>query len=790
MKKQITSFLLFFIILKGIMTEDDDCSSNFQKEKVKLCHELSNSTTTCHFIDNECKPWYKECFEYNPENNDDFDDDICKSIYLINKDLRKCHVIINGSNKKCEETDKECKELSEELCFDLNLGSNKRCIFINGKCEEHYNYCNGLDESKCSKNIPYNYQKKCIYDGTNCNEVTRYCSDYIEYSNGNSHFSIEKSECSLLIPSVNGKVCTFNENNNKCDEFYQSCTNINDQSECNNINTIDLKNSTTKECFWEDEKCKIRLKLCSEYKKGEGKNLCEQLSPQDPLYKSCYLNEETDTCEEVFTSCKDYNYFLQSYSSQGRDVEKECENVKINDKEKKCIYDKDNNKCIEISRDCIEFKTEDECNLHLPEDNNKRCIFINEICKEEYKNCDIYNDTIPLEKRNDSECESIIPKYNDNKIYKCVFENSNCIKQIILCEDYKGNDEKYCSSLTANDDKHFYCTLKDNKCISEYNDCYYYNKQKNKNKERCESIILPNKNEKCIFNEKYSQCDSVLKKCSEYKGNDPKECESYKSSDDTKMCSYINGSCVEMYNYVFNDCSDYKGNDKSICNSIQPLKYIYNNVYYPDYSSKCILDEFCKKVDKTCSEAKNENECWKITLKNDKKMCVYKNKKCIEQYKTCQLYQDSGEKINEETCKSIIINGDYKNKCFLDNDGKCISQPKSCSDFNIELLGNKCYEYNPIINTKKCSFSYNNCYSINKTNCLELYYSSDANEDICKAASTSNSNTVCTLRIENDNVEGCKEINIQKIAASSDLNNNSQKNYFNKFLYSLLCFLL
>ena len=140
--------------------------------------------------------------------------------------------------------------------------------------------------------------------------------------------------------------------------------------------------------------------------------------------------------------------------------------MKINDKEKKCIYDKDNNKCIEISRDCIEFKTEDECNLHLPEDNNKRCIFINETCKEEYKNCDIYNDTIPLEKRNDSECESIIPKYNDNKIYKCVFENSNCIKQIILCEDYKGNDEKYCSSLTANDDKHFYCTLKDNKCIS------------------------------------------------------------------------------------------------------------------------------------------------------------------------------------------------------------------------------------------------------------------------------------------------------------------------------------
>ena len=64
------------------------------------------------------------------------------------------------------------------------MGTDKRCVLINGKCEEHYNSCSGLEKSKCSQNIPSSNTQKCIWkdDTTGCVEEPRKCVDYIVYS--------------------------------------------------------------------------------------------------------------------------------------------------------------------------------------------------------------------------------------------------------------------------------------------------------------------------------------------------------------------------------------------------------------------------------------------------------------------------------------------------------------------------------------------------------------------------------------------------------------------------------
>ena len=47
---------------------------------------------------------------------------------------------------------------------NLNLGSDKRCQFVNNKCETHYDSCNNTEintSDKCKNNIPSDNSKKC-----------------------------------------------------------------------------------------------------------------------------------------------------------------------------------------------------------------------------------------------------------------------------------------------------------------------------------------------------------------------------------------------------------------------------------------------------------------------------------------------------------------------------------------------------------------------------------------------------------------------------------------------------
>jgi hypothetical protein len=48
--------------------------------------------------------------------------------------------VVDGNPKKCVSKKKACEQtIDEKVCLNLEAGTDKRCVFTNGKCEAHYN---------------------------------------------------------------------------------------------------------------------------------------------------------------------------------------------------------------------------------------------------------------------------------------------------------------------------------------------------------------------------------------------------------------------------------------------------------------------------------------------------------------------------------------------------------------------------------------------------------------------------------------------------------------------------
>ena len=228
------------------------------------------------------------------------------------------------------------------------------------------------------------------------------------------------------------------------------------------------------------------------------------------------------------------------------------------------------------------------------------------------------------------------------------------------------------------------------------------------------------------------------------------------------VCVHENNKCVEKTNYVYKLCNYYGGKDKKICEAIIPRSTWNDQIIYGE---KCAINNYnaCISVKKVCSEAKDAKECYSITpTDSSKKHCVFINNVCIEQYKTCITYENSENILNKETCESIIIDNDKKNKCVFTEGkdgakGTCRSQEKKSSDFNIKSLAKECSDLSSSlpIYTKKCSFSNNACTTIDKTSCAELSLSLDATEENCKTATTTSPNIKCVYKPGQ-----CKEENL------------------------------
>ena len=99
-RRFILQILQLSFLFQSILSDSDICTSDFEIRKSELCGQLSTDQQYCFFIDNQCKPWFKECNEYAPTNNNDFDENICTKITPSNV-LKKCQKTTTGGINKC-----------------------------------------------------------------------------------------------------------------------------------------------------------------------------------------------------------------------------------------------------------------------------------------------------------------------------------------------------------------------------------------------------------------------------------------------------------------------------------------------------------------------------------------------------------------------------------------------------------------------------------------------------------------------------------------------------------------
>ena len=277
---------------------------------------------------------------------------------------------------------------------------------------------------------------------------------------------------------------------------------------------------------------------------------------------------------------------------------------------------------------------------------------------------------------------------------------------------------------------------------------------------------------KCVFSSDSKKCESEQgRECSDYTGSDAEECELYPTEVQNHACTYDNNKCVDKINYVYSFCYEYSGDDKSICEAIQPRQENY--IWYLNPDVKCVLEEnegsfSCVQKPKECSDAKDANECVGIKTSKEKTRCVYSKNKCTEQYKTCEDYQDSEDVLDKDTCESIISANANSTKCVYTagvggNKGTCKTTPRTCSDFNIGVLYDKCLDlrsfksFNQYTDVTQCSFSDNVCKTEIKS-CFGLLHSLKATEEDCKNAKTSSPNLKCTYLPKDDHYK-CIEVN-------------------------------
>lgn len=775
--------LLFLLFFNSMVAAELDCSSSFERQKEIACSSLSNSEQYCRLVDNECRDWYQNCEDYHPTSN--FDDAICQKIIpsTLNK---KCSVTNVGGSKTCEMVEQACEDSSDLICTGITLESGKRCIFKGEgeKCEEHSDSCSGLTQVNCEKNIPLDETKKCSWDGSSCNEITRKCNEYKLYKD--SKINSYEVLCSKL-ESEASKTCIFIDN--ECKEVYESCESINNEVECTKSKPLKngkLPYDPLKKCEWEETQCSTKNRKCSDYKTEEDTEICGQLSSES-ANKKCSFNTEKNICEEVYNDC--YSYNTEKTSEQRR--ADECEAIDTGSSNYKCKLVDDT--CQQIEIKCEDFDEEESCFKYQPLGTSNKCIFKGGSCIQEPKTCNNFDYSVVADSdTNKNKCESITgfnKDYEGEFFGKCSYDPKTyryCnFESYFNCDEYKGVNEYICSLYKA--EPYSKCVIKNNKCISEKNkplSCDEYMRQAEYfhdtlTKEGCESVKLSIVNEKCVFYEEINKCSSVIQSCSSYTGNDPKICRLFSGSAKDKSCGIVEGKCVEINNYIYNYCYEYRGKDKEICEGIQPK---IGNSY--ELSQKCVFKEFfCDTVNKECSDAKSEIECSQLTPTDENKICIFKGNSCVEQYKSCEAYQNSGNTIDKNTCESIIIKEDYKKKCQFNEGSKtCTIIDRKCSDFKVDSIADQCYNNILSSDIQRCSYSNNFCSLTVKPTCLELFNSETATEEICNKAKTSSDKKICSLKSDNS---GCDEFNNPTSTSTPTSQGGNVGKYLDIFAFSL-----
>ena len=766
MKKLI---LLITLIAIGHSQDTYDCTDTYSIKK-QICESIKiNGKNACAYssLTSTCSEGYTKCEDYNPESG--FTDSKCTSINPSDSNY-KCKVQGEGNAKSCVTELKECSEYATlgDNCIDLKAGDGKRCVLYNGNCKAHKDECNGLAQIECENNIPKSNTKKCKWSSNSCTSVDRLCEDLISYSDKYGGLDIKtcpnlKIDSSTLSSSM--YTCGYIGG---CTTYPKSCeAGNNNKVLCESITPLNDQRTALDElskCTYSGTKCSKEEKKCLDFAEHiNNPSNCGLLKTSNDN-KMCMSGFSTSSylsfCKEEYITCDSYNKDITEKSKRDSKI---CSSItpkdpktKVPDYHSECYLDSESN-CVIRKKECnkLDYSI---CNDHVFDDSsksNKRCLYTDGECKEIYKKCSDYN-ALEASKRNKEDCEIIEPTDESNPfLFKCVFDDNKkeCKNEKKDCSDYKGSDSDKCASLTSNlDNKHKCVMIKG--CTKQEKTCTDY---EGSSKDKCEAIINEKKNYKCVFNSE-NHCVEEQRPCDEYPDSIESECASFKPSVSGNKCGIVNGKCQEIYK----NCGQYIGTDSEKCASIQ----------LEDITSKCVFDSTCKNEKKVCSDAKHETECNAITPTDTNKQCAfifYNNYyQCVEQYKTCELYESkvtSGK--NENDCKSIILKSNENKKCQFDN-SRCTITDKGCEDlFAPTQTLNECSTLTYNSNKEKCVFDSSNlsC-SIKDKNCLEMTYLTGATEDDCKNAATSSSNKVCSVKADKT---GCEEVEKKNSATINNL---------------------
>ena len=493
---------------------------------------------------------------------------------------------------------------------------------------------------RACENLIVNSTYGCAYSNGKCDFVFRECSSYT---------GKDKTTCESIIPSDNLKKCKIQ--GNQCNEVYMNCD---DYDPNGRIRCQSLYAGESKRCLLKNEKCEPHYDNCGDFTSNVDKTKCEANIPSNSNHKCVWNN---NICTEVEKECNDYNSI--SYYN--------CGSLSTSDPNKICIRS------------------------------------TNGSCKEQYKNCELYN-TYETQK-NKSGCEAIkvyidsTKKFDDKKI--CSYSETICSIKDKECEDISNENE--CKEFWVGDSIHS-CVFKGNKCKKQFLNCDVYNAYaSDKNKDDCEEIEFATS--KCVFIN--GVCSLTNKNCSEIKTSSV--CNSYHLDDERKKCVFVNNVCEEQ----FKTCEIYDAEpvkDKDICEKILLYTSEYSSTV--DTSSKCVFNNNkCERIhmQKNCSDFFTATLCNKHQLDDNNKMCVYYNNECKEVYKSCSAYNNDPNK-NEEGCKAIKKYNIYSSYTFINYNSICVFEDNTCKEKNL----NTCDDYEPWLDKSYCtgisiSNSYQSC---------------------------------------------------------------------------------
>ena len=509
---------------------------------------------------------------------------------------------------KCNEVNRKCSEYVlfkdsttytyELLCSKLEADSSKKCIYTeNKKCEEVYATCESITvQAECEKAKPltsdslkYDITKKCVLDGTNCKTENRKCSDYGKREGDT------KDICESLKSDKIGKISSFNDAKNTCEEIYPNCTFYNKVAESNRkkeeCEAID-SGSPNYKCEYVDATCTKKEIKCEDFTTEES---CFAYQPISSIYKCIFKGGK---CEQEPKECKNYYHpFFLTDDEKKQNCEKIIgyEDGRYGTCSYKPItyYQCD----FESFRGCESYKGDSEyiCNK-IFDGSYTKCVMKDKKCTSEpieITSCEIYVGQVGNDKVTKEGCESV---KNALEYEKCVYdsESKTCKTETLPCADYKGKDLSICRKYSASSGHE--CGIVDGKCAEIKTYIYKYcNRYTGKDKEKniCESIQpVYDFSKKCYLTEYY--CDEKAKECSD--ANSEIECLNIYPSNENKMCIFNGTSCVEQYK----SCEAYKNDGGSItkeaCESI---------IIQDDYKKKCQFnenDKTCKAVNRKCSD--------------------------------------------------------------------------------------------------------------------------------------------------------------------------------------------